>query len=449
MRMNKSRFSFAIIIFFMVFISSCIPLKPSLEGAEQSFSDDGSFENEFDSYNLNWRDNSLDAYSAKFDQSIKISEDGSDDYFLGGSSVAFGENRLMYLQKHLNTKEIDKCWDELIIVTDQGEVRNERLQFPFTPDSHNQAWVIGDVYGSNHIICINVELSVANELMYHLFEVDEELKVVNDFYADCLRKDAWEDPEGLYQDKDGNIHVLTSLTDEEFSRYYVFRPDGKLIGQCILDMSAWGGKAVSDFRFRPMGDGRLAIQRPLTDDQGRICGTELFQKDIDTGRETTLLTQDIKVTEDILYYQLWDERTILYVNRVGLFKCDKSWENPEILYRWSNHGISFAGGGIRVLNNDDISVYYGNNNGYHYMILTPTVEKTEITEISFVTNQTFVFQPLVDEFNVGHPSCHIELMSCKDKTALLTALISGRGPVLIDTALIGFEEQERMWEPLD
>ena len=58
---------------------------------------------------------------------------------------------------------------------------------------------------------------------------------------------------------------------------------------------------------------------------------------------------------------------------------------------------------------------------------------------------------VVAEFNKRYPSCHIELSgyTFEDKTALLTQLTAGKGPVLLDPSLLGFEELEELWEPLD
>ncbi len=448
MRLGRNVLALVIIMVFVMCLPSCMPRKSSLEGEVIASSDDEIYEEIFDPNDLEWQDNSLDAYSARFNQLLKVTDDKSDDYFLGGCCAVLGNGRLSYFQKHLGTNDPQKSWDELVIATDRQEVSNVRIMFPFTPDNINQAWLMGEVYGNDHYICLNFEGTNDNKI-YHLFEVDEDLHVVKDFYADCFSRERWEAPDGLYQDKDGNIHVLTSFEDEDFGRYYVFQADGKLIGQCYLNTPRANGKGLPEFRFRPMSDGTLAIQRCYVDEQGNICGTELFKKDVVSERETVLTTQNSKVTGEVIYYQLSNEQSIIYLNRQGIFKCSSSWENIETIYLWSNHGITCWGGAIKLLDNDEICVYYVSEDGNHYMILAPTKEKVEITEISFVTNRSFIFQPIVNEFNKSHPSFHIELKSGYEQEKLLSEIIAGKGPVLIDTALIGFEEQERLWEPLD
>lgn len=447
MRMGRNSIFHVMLMAVILCLSSCVPQKTSSEEVNQNSSGEV-FDGAFELKELEWEDNSLDAYYAKFNQLLKATKDDPDEFFLGGSCIVYGNNRMSFFQKHLGAKDPKKSWDELVIATDQQEVSNIKIRFPFTPDSINQAWVMGDVYGSNHYICLNFEGTNDNKL-YHLFEADENLKVVRDFYADCFSKEDWEAPDGICQDKDGNVHVLTSFVDEEFSHYYVLGTDGNLIGHCILDVTGEEEKKYSSFRLRMMRDGEIAILRKLKDAQGRIIGTELFQKDIVSEKENVLLTQEDKFTGQVVYYLPWDEKTILYVNQTGIFRCDNCWESDEPIYRWSNHGITFGGGGIRILDNDEISACYADDDGWHYMVLAPTTEKVEITEIGFATNRKNVFYSVVNEFNKRHPSCHIEIISCQDTTKLLSELISGQGPVLIDTALIGFEEQEQLWEPLD
>ena len=448
MKSGRKVFFVAIIMVVVMCFAGCMPRESSMEEEVKVSSEDGIYEEIFDPNDLAWRDNSLDAYSARFNQRLKVTDDESDEFFLGGCCAVLGNGRLSYFQKHVGMYDYKKGWDELVIATNQQKIDNVRLMFPFTPDNFNQAWLMGEVYGNDHYICLNFEGTNENKI-YHIFEVDEDLRVVNDFYADCFSKEEWEAPDAIYQDRDGNVHVLTSFVDESFSRYYVFRADGSLTGQCFLETSENGGNGLNAFRFRPMSDGTLSIQRCYTDEQGIICGTELFKKDVITQKETVLTSQDNEVTGEVVYYQLGADNSIIYMNRQGIYKCNVYWENVETIYLWSNHGITFRGGAIKLLDNDEICVYYVGDDGNHYMVLTPTKEKVEITEINFVTDRSFIFQPIVDQFNKAHPSFHVELKSGYDRTKLLSEMIAGQGPVLIDTALIGFEEQERLWEPLD
>ncbi|MBP5282130.1 MAG: hypothetical protein J6Z22_06490 [Lachnospiraceae bacterium] len=52
-------------------------------------------------------------------------------------------------------------------------------------------------------------------------------------------------------------------------------------------------------------------------------------------------------------------------------------------------------------------------------------------------------------FNQKYPSYHLTLKNDYDSTRLNSELISGNGPVLIDTNLTGFDQLEKYWEPLD
>lgn len=94
---------------------------------------------------------------------------------------------------------------------------------------------------------------------------------------------------------------------------------------------------------------------------------------------------------------------------------------------------------------------YRDSLGNNYLCLEPTTEEVEICEITLAVSPMHEsdFQSLVVDFNKKYPSCHIKIKSDYDTSALLTELTAGGGPVLIDTFLTGFAEQEKLWQPLD
>ena len=101
--------------------------------------------------------------------------------------------------------------------------------------------------------------------------------------------------------------------------------------------------------------------------------------------------------------------------------------------------------------NGRIALIYEDSEDYNYLCLEPATGETELLEITLAVssyNQS-AYQRLAVEFNKRNPSCHIKLKTGYDETALLTELGAGKGPVLVDTLLTGFDEQEKLWEPLD
>lgn len=156
--------------------------------------------------------------------------------------------------------------------------------------------------------------------------------------------------------------------------------------------------------------------------------------------------------QDYYCYTLFDESTLLYANETGVYRSELSGKNQDLLYQWVNHGITVFG--VSAMQADEegkIALIYKSAENYNYLCLEPTAGEVAIQEITMAVapNRMSVYRPIVAEFNKQYPSCHIELKSDYDSTALLTELIAGKGPVLVDTFLTGFEEQEKLWEPLD
>ena len=86
-----------------------------------------------------------------------------------------------------------------------------------------------------------------------------------------------------------------------------------------------------------------------------------------------------------------------------------------------------------------------------YVSLREVTERSDVTELEFavssVRKQTY--QIAADEFNKRFPTYHVSVKDDYDEKQLLTKLIAGDGPVLIDSSLTGFEGQEKLWMPLD
>lgn len=125
-----------------------------------------------------------------------------------------------------------------------------------------------------------------------------------------------------------------------------------------------------------------------------------------------------------------------------------------MLYRWINHGV--IAHRVSALQTDPegrIQVIYSDSEYDNYLCLEPTTEVVPVCEIAMGVNSYNVdaYQWVVAEFNKRYPACHIELVeyTYEDRTALLTQLTAGKGPVLLEPSLVGFEEQEKLWEPLD
>ena len=87
----------------------------------------------------------------------------------------------------------------------------------------------------------------------------------------------------------------------------------------------------------------------------------------------------------------------------------------------------------------------------NYLCLEPTTENVEIFELTMAVPSYMEasYRSIVARFNKQYPNCNITLKTDYDETMLLTELMAGKGPVLIDSSLTGFDNQEKLWEPFD
>lgn len=396
---------------------------------------------------IQWEDNSLDTYSITVNIPIKATE--SEDCFLGGASILIGEDRAALFQKHLAVNgEKEHYWDELIIAEDSGETYHHRLAFPYTPENLNQVWTMGEVQGTNHYICMNLESGAERQLLYHFFETDEQLHVLDDFYVDCFDPYSTETPDSMIMDNNGNIHLIVSDNEGIGWTYYVIKNDGKLIAKERRESE--GDYGYINFSLRSLYNGDIVVHATRITDKALVLGTDLFSLNIDTG-ELHIIVEQKEDFNEIYDYTLLDDRTIIYVSRIGVFTCDLEWENTETLYRWQNHGMTVNGAKIKTQHNGKIGIYYVASDSDYYAVLRPTLEETEIKQITFVVSeqQKEKLWNVVTSFNRKYPTCNIQMETDYEYSRLMTELISGNGPVLIDTTITGFANQTKYWEPLD
>ncbi|MCI9071208.1 MAG: carbohydrate ABC transporter substrate-binding protein [Lachnospiraceae bacterium] len=399
-----------------------------------------------------WRDNSLDAYSATASFPLKPQEVG----IVGGArEYALGSTCGAVFKKHL-FESLEECWDELKTVTDQGGENSVRLAF--RDDTHNQAWGIGSIMGSDHFMMWDFVVAEDAEKTYQFFEVDGQQQILRRISIDFLADDGGESPSHILVDQEGNIHFTTCyigsqlVDDSKPSKtcYIIADAEGELLfkGDC-------SGNAI---RLVSLYDGRVGLLSQLTDSQGRRTGSRLEYVDPGTG-ETVLLAEFGEDAPKALwrtencYYTLWDEKTLLFADNKGLHLADLAGNATEDLYLWSNHGIGISQiEELQIREDGRVNLIYTDNNGDgNLLCLEPTREQVEIRKIVFAVPSAMreVYYPTVVAFNKKYPAYHIELKTDYDRTALLTELAAGRGPVLVDTMLTGFEGNQKLWTPLE
>ncbi|HBA50692.1 MAG TPA: hypothetical protein DCZ91_23425, partial [Lachnospiraceae bacterium] len=402
------------------------------EGQELS-SGEGDMLDPFAVQALEGKDNSLDAYSAVARFSLQT--ENPENAVEGGLSGSFlGVSRAYCFKKHLFS-EMKECWDELSFVSSEGERGTERI------DLANQLWGIGPAAGTDHYAGLNIETDeVTGEELYILTERDENQEKVREFPLKFLKGDIGTvlgTIRELGTDSSGAAHVMQT------GRYLVVSQEGEILAEYAPEDGTVGDMV-------PLYDGRMAF---LQEEKGNQGKTSLQCMDAESGMPVTLASWE-KPENNLYYVTLFDEDSLLYADKDGLYRSDLSGKNPEILYTWIQHGIIAHGiSGIQTDGKGKITVLYSDSEQYTCLCLEPTTEKVPICKITMNVDEYDVdaWQGVVAEFNKRYPSCYIELegLDYDDRTALLTQLTAGKGPVLLDPSLVGFKTAEELWEPLD
>lgn len=379
------------------------------------------------------KDNSLDAYSAAVHMPLLV-EAPENAVGRGMPELFLGTDRAYYYARHL-LRTAKESWDELSFVTADEEKGSRRFDF------EDRFFGIGPVAGTDHYIGFDYEESEDGEYnRYFLTEMDENHKAVKEIPLDFLTSPAESLmlPSYLAVDGSGIIHLVWQ--EDEGRRYLLVSPEGELLASTGSDAAG----------LVPLYDGRIAFWELIWDSNDRCTRTDLQYMDRETGKPIVLAS----LKKDTSCITLLDANTLLYADDQGVYSSSLSGENPEPLYRWMNHGISALPKGILALQADaegGIALIYQDSENYNYLCLKPTTEEVEICEITLATTDYGVddYKAIVTEFNKRYPRWHIELKGDYDETALLTQLGAGDGPVLVDTSQTGFEELEKLWEPLD
>lgn len=374
---------------------------------------------------LEGKDNSLDAYSALVNSPLQV-EEPADAIEGGGSRTFLGTARAYSFKKHL-LGSAEKSWDELAFVTDGGE-GSEHF------DWENRIWDVGPVAGTDHYVTLNDESS-----RYFLVERDENHQKVREiplYFLDSADiQTVINDLSGFAVDSSGVVHLVRNTS--EGWRYQLLSSEGEI----MADYAPADGDIQG---LLPLYDGRIAFWTYLPAQKQNI----LQYLDAKTGEAVKLATPEVEA----YFYTLFDEDKLLYADKNGIYRSNIFGQDPELLYLWQNHGIKVHE--VLAMQTDGdgrIQLIYRDSKSDNYLCLEPTTEEVEIGEITLAVSPYNIsyFQSMVVEFNKKYPSCHINIKSNYDETALITELTAGGGPVLVDSVLTGFTEQEKLWQPLD
>lgn len=388
---------------------------------------------------LGGRDYSLHVYSATLNAPLRV-ENPEGSMAGGGTKFFMGVSRACYFKKHVfDVERLKDCWDELAYVTDEGE--KGAICF----DYENQLWDVGFAAGTNHYVALDYEMQAdGEEYQYFFTERDDNQEVLRKFPLDFLRGIDFSEVimslSDFAVDASGVVHIMRQTGEE--MQYLLISPEGELLAEYILEEGYI-------MRLVPLYDGHVALWTVAGPrDEGQGMRMTLQCMDQETGKPILLATSE----QEFYCFTLLDENTTLCANETGVYCGDLSGNNLEPLYLWSNHGLTVFGvSAIRADAEGKIALIYEDFEGYNYLCMEPTSGEVASQEITLAVSPARMsfYQNVVAAFNNQYPNCHIVLKDDYDRTVLLTELTAGKGPVLIDTLLTGFEEHEKLWEPLD
>ena len=379
--------------------------------------------------NLSGKDNSMDAYSASAREALllEMPENALDG---GMKKSVLGATGAYCFKKHL-FDTVAESWDEVIFAGTEGKADSKRYDF------EDQLWDIGPVAGTDHYVALSVEIQEDGEYRSFLTERDENHEYLREVPLDFLNGSETGEVvgslSGFAVDQFGAVSLVHG------GQYLLMSQEGDI----LAEYSPEGGSVN---RLVILYDGRIAFEVTMKGNGG----TALQYMDRDTLETVTLATLE----KSALYLTLLDGETLLYAAQDGVYRSGLNGEEPELIYRWINHGIIIHD--VAALQADEkgrISLIYSDSENDNYLCLEPTAEEIPVCEITLQVRSGDMdsYQRLAAEFNRRYPSCHIELAeySREDEAALLTQLTAGEGPVLLDPSGLSFEEMEELWEPLD
>ena len=390
------------------------------------------------------KDNSKDAYSASFRRELTLSEydeDGADIFIISASQA-------VRYKKHIYDVW-EKSWDEVSIVTASGDARSVPLKLA---DRFN---CIGEVVGSDQYIASKYECDdKLNKITHSFFNVDCNWQEITPIelpdmsnYEDALVFEIKKDVKDYYHLVIEDAEIGDDyICDTGRWHYIILSPTGELVWE-YQDYDYSCPKLMS------MYDGSVGYL--LTTAQCDSKGVEKNEYrffDIEQQKQQVLFDYDEDYSTHYLYYTMFDEDTILYVNTDGIYLKEKDAKSAKPIYLWINHGLKVSWVcDVKIKQDGTFSIICNVGSEKMYMEMTPTPEDVEIQTLTLAVSDEMkpVYAKAVSEFNKSFPTCQLELKDDYDETALLTELISGQGPVLIDTHITGFEEQKKLWLPLD
>ena len=383
-----------------------------------------------------WQDNTLDDLHAIFNLPIgSLKVEGE---LGGGTSGRFVcEEGCVFFRQHVFG--YGKDWSGVNGITSDGAEFSYRLEME-EDAVLNVMHGIGPVSGKKGVVAYR--WLYGEDGAYNLYELDDEFRKIR---AVKIELESDRDLACVAGDPAGNFHVVYFTRDAKY-RYAVISAEGEVIFEST-------GKNV--LSLRAYGEGHVAVCDAETKTNGE---TRFYEADLESGelRELSVSKIGAEDKKRIRGYGMYatpvDDNRLLCCTGKGVIIYDSAEGKVRTLYQWSNHGIlPIEVRGAVMTADGSVGILYKDKEGFRYAFLKPTEKREEIKSVAFaVTPEHYnAYQSAAAYFNAAYPSYNVTIRDDWDETSLLTQLGAGDGPVIVDTAITGFEELENLWQPLD
>lgn len=417
----------------------------------------------FTEEDLQWKDNSLDAYSAAFSYELN-QESPEGEYYAYLWQPSFGKNSLRLFQSFVSPKTEDVY--QLTYVTHEGKqtrtVCGNSMQLWRMDEQGEESRIcsMGSVLESEEIVLVTSHQIGEGQFSYRLVSCNEKLEAYQSIPIVSWQSIPYHNVEDVMVDKQGQIHVITKIIDYDAETmetygshifYYLFDSRGEEIFCQELNPETEHEKPYLYAGLCPFFDGRVGLRCQFeyedTDSNKTELGFDILWFDQNNVSLDLLSSGKGGIMDCIL----WQNDKILYADGTGVYVCDLKWENKKPLYLWRNHAVTVTDVKLFPHSTEGVSLLCRKNDELSYRQLIPTTTEETVTEITFaiMPHQLDKYKKFVDYFNGKYPTCKVTLVTDLGETKLNTQLIAGEGPVLIDTLLTGFEGKTEYWEPLD
>ena len=384
-----------------------------------------------------WEDNKLDDYHAVINHVVsKVNAEGENPL---GSEPFVAEGGCVRHGKHYYS-DYRKSWDGVNGITAGGMEFELRLEVD--PERiGNQIQTLGPISGKEGYVACYGEYRDGKYYDDRLYELDGSFQVVRSISS---QMDGHGNVRYLMGDGEGNFHMISDAGNRKWD-YRVVSSEGVILFE----------KEVGEAKLCVFDGGRVALCEKMVVDNTIHFG----EVDLRTGEFAELIvSKDENIREMLKQFSSinavtpLDDYQILLCTEEGVCLYNTQGKDAMVLYKWSHHGI-FPQSVKQVIGKKDGSIdilYNDDSKECLYLRLCPTDEKEELKTITIATAPyNNRYDKIAILFQKQYPQYVIDIKKDYEQTRLLTQLGAGEGPVLIDTALTGFEELEELWQPLD